>query len=206
MATLHGVNKGGMIMKIKNLFYGLVGMIAYYKYAMENKVDVKATKENKVDTINVNGKEVNIHCIPDINKYGIYYCAVVIVPFNTFIAVDEYFYAFPEKVQQAMIYHEAGHYAHGHYNKGIKYMWNVYVELGKIKLTKKNTNLLQELTLLTRDIRDEFEADKYSMDNVGSEAAIQMLYMLNELICVKMGYETTEYVDRYNNLMKGGEF
>lgn len=188
-------------MKIKNLFYGIVGYVAYAKCFIENKVDIKTTDGRKIDAVSVDGKEIGIYHIPDINKYGILYCAIIVDQrnFKAFIAVDDMFLRFSEELQQAMIYHEIGHYVLGHFNKGAKYMWDLCVQLGKIVLKEKGVNVLHVITFLTRKVEDEFEADEYAMSKVGIDALKRMLHLIHEVI-LSAGCETTEYIDRYNNL------
>lgn len=173
-------------MKLKNLYYGFKGLQAYNKQAKEANVNLKPTKENQVHVIMVDDKEISIHYIPDINKRGIVYGGIIVNPIThkTYMCVDDYFYAMPERIRNAVIYHEVGHYVHGHFNnKGLGYIWNQCVELGKIVTAKEeDQNALILTTLLTRDYTEEFEADAYAIECCGKNDVLALLLTLSETV------------------------
>jgi len=187
-------------MKIKNLYYGIIGLIAYYKQTKANKVNLKATKANKVDVVTVDDRELSIHYIPDMNKRGVAYGAIFVFPHldkKTFIGVDDKFYALPQELQQAVIYHEVGHYAHGHFsNKGFRYIWQQCVQLGKIAVASEDqkANLLYEFTMMTRNDNEEYEADAYAVNKVGAHAVAALLLTFYSL------YPSEELAIRYQKV------
>ena len=173
-------------MKLNNLYYGLKGLQAYNRQAKEANVNLKPTKENQVDVVMVNDKEISIHYIPDINKRGIMYGGMIVNPITHrhYMCVDDYFYAMPERIRNAIIHHELGHYVCGHFqNKGLGYVWNQCVELGKIVTAKpEDQNTLVLATLLTRDYTEEFEADTYAIKCCGKNDVLALLLTLSETI------------------------
>lgn len=163
-------------MKHTNLYYAIVGFISYNKQAKELGVEIKPTKDNLIDTIIVEDKELSIHCIPDINEMGIGFCALTKIWNKPYVLVDDRFLVLPEAIQQAMIMHEIGHLIHGNLNRSFKDIYEQFVYLGKLKCSsEEESNLLVENVVHTRDYSDEIQADQYAAQVCGADAVIAKL-------------------------------
>jgi HD superfamily phosphohydrolase len=168
-----------MANKIKNLYYFVMGVKHLYKQC--KGLDLKPTKANKVDTIVVEGKEINIHYIPDMTRAG---CGFAGLSYNPLakhrysIMVDDLFYMLSKEAQQAALYHEAGHFKFGHLEERtkIKNIINQHIINGKLICLKgKEYDLLIHDTIMNRDYSQELEADSYAIDMCGKEAVISLL-------------------------------
>ena len=172
-------------MKFTNLFYGIVGAIAYCKQAKAKGVKLKATPENFVKKVFVDDAELSIHYIPDINKMGIAFGGVIYnaITHKAFIVVDDYFHNLNEDMQEFIIGHELGHYTLGHYAEmGLKHIWSQCVFLGKLQCANdKEKNLLLESTLYNRDYSKELEADKFAVNYSSEHAALSFLLMAHTI-------------------------
>jgi hypothetical protein len=167
-------------MKIANLIYAIVGLIAYYKQTKEQDVHIEATEENLVRVITVDDKELSVHCVPDIKKLGILYGALYNFRNKAHIYVDDRFFEDLTSTQQAaLLYHEVAHYKYGHTKKTFKEIWNVLVTLGKMVCSNKKRNLLVESTMLTRDYTSEFQADEFAAKYCGIDAVRSLLLVFS---------------------------
>lgn len=171
-------------MKIKNLYYGIVGIIAYNKQFREQKVDIKPTSDNYWSKVKIDdSRELSIHYIPDINKLGIAFIGFLKFHKDMVIVVDDNYMAVPETLQEAMVAHEIGHYINNHLNLGFKQQWENCVFLGKLACASdEEKNLLIEHTLNTRNYNDELVADEYAVARCGLEATLAVLRTFGTLL------------------------
>lgn len=170
---------------MKNLYYAVVGLMAYYKQMKAKKVCIKPSKNNKVDVVTVGDKEVGIHHVPDINEMGIYFGSTMHNAFNRrdYILIDDNFYLLPEDTQKAIVMHEVGHIYNDHASYKLRDIWRNCVFLGKLqKSSDEEKNLLLENSIHNRDYSDELKADAYAVEKCGQEAVLAMLLTFNAVL------------------------
>lgn len=163
-------------MKIKNLYYAIVGARTIAKEGKGLKL--KPNKDNLLEVVTIDDAEISIHYVPDINKLGVAGCALMHNVFNLckrdYIAVDNYYMNMPSEIQEAMIAHELGHWQLGHLkNKGLKTVWSNCVQTGiMLKGGLDEQEALIKYTLLNRDYTQELDADAYAIERCGNENGI----------------------------------
>lgn len=182
------------MVKIKNLYYGIVGL----KQAIKQfkGINLKVTKANFIDIVTIEDTELSIHYVPDIKKIGLL-CAGLYrnaITKHKCIMVDDIFMSMDKNIQDAVIAHELGHHKYGHIdNIGLKDLWNNYVTIGTmLKGSDKERNALIENTLMLRDYSKEVEADSFAIQMCGKEATLNMLqalYKLTHAEELKLRYE-----------------
>ena len=166
-----------------NLYYAIVGLVAYNKQLKSQNVKLKPTRNNIIDTVMVDDKEISIHYIPDINKMGVGFIGLMKFMNKPYILVDDRYMAVPELLQKAMVYHEIGHYVHGDLNRSIKDVWEQLVFLGKVQCASpEERNLLVASTIHTRDYTQELLADQYAVEHCGEDAVVAVLRTLSAII------------------------
>ena len=168
------------------IYYGIVGLVCYAKQAKEQKAMINPSKDNLIDVITIDDKEISVHYMPSINKMGIVYGAMVHNAFTKkeYICVDDYYYTLPDDARYVVLYHELGHSILGHYaNFGIKEVWDQCVMLGKIALANdEEKNLLLESVVSQRDYSKETEADEYAIKHCGTQAVLAFLQTCYTLV------------------------
>lgn len=183
---------------MRNLYYAVVGLKAYGKQFKENKVTIKPTKKNLLQVINVEGKKLSVHYVPDINKMGVAFGALyhnAITKKNCFL-VDDYFIALTNDIQDAMLAHEIGHYVLNHHrDMGLIYMFNHLVFLGKLQCSSgEEKNLLIASTLKNRDYSQELEADAFAIERCGKDAVVKMLQRMVDTVPCPESYARYEHI------------
>lgn len=158
----------------------LIGIVGYNVQFVTNKVDIKPTKDNLVDSVTLdNGEIISIHYIPDINKLGVYVGGIMQIHNKTVFVIDDIFNKLQYKMQQAILYHEIGHYVCGHMKRTLKDVWNQCVSMGKmIVYSQEKKNLLVENTINTRDYQKEIMADKYAVMKCGENSVIEYIMLM----------------------------
>jgi hypothetical protein len=173
-------------MRIKNLFYAGVGVIAYCKQAKVKDVKLKATPSNFVKKVFIDDAELSIHYMPDINKMQIFGGGILhnALTKKDIFVVDDMFLTFDKDVQEYVIGHELGHYVLGHYAEmGLKHLWKQFVFLGELQCaSEEKRDLLLEATLFNRDYSKELEADKFAVEYSSKEAALKFLSMAHKMV------------------------
>lgn len=169
-----------------NLYYAIVGLVAYSKQMKAQGVKLKPTRNNIIDVVIVDDKEISIHYMPDINKMGVGFIGLMKFMNKPYILVDDRYMVVPKVIQKAMVYHEVGHYVHGDLNRSIKDVWNQLVFLGKIQCASpEERNLLVENTMHTRDYTQELLADQYAVEHCGVDAVVAVLRTFGTLVTDK---------------------
>ena len=159
-----------------NLYYATMGLVGYSKQMKKQKVKLKPTHRNLIDTVMVDGKEISIHYIPDINKMSVVFIGLMKFRSKPYILVDDRYMVVPNKLKYAMVMHEIGHYVNGHLNRSKKDVFNQLVYLGKLQCASdEERNLLIENTLHTRDYTQELIADQYAIEQCGVDDVLAVL-------------------------------